>query len=179
MAKSYRPISLLCHLYNLFEHLILNRLDPITEQHVIPEQAGFRPGRSCTSQVLNLTKYIENGFVKNQPTGLVFVDFTAAYDTVNHHLLLNKLYKMTSDILLTKLVQLLLGNRRFFVELNGSAAGGGYREMVSLRAVFSLRSSSTYTRTTSLSHRVQGASSMPMTWASLLRTGTLMQWRPP
>ena len=38
---------------------------------------------------------------------------------MNHRLLLNKLYKMTSDIHLTKLVQLLLGNRRFFVELNG------------------------------------------------------------
>ena len=119
MAKSYRPISLLCHLYKLFECLILNRLGPITEQHLIPEQAGFRPGRSCTSQVLNLTQYIENGFEKNQPTGVVFVDLTAAYDTVNHRLLLNKLYKMTSDIHLTKLVQLLLGNRRFFVELNG------------------------------------------------------------
>ena len=119
VAKSYRPISLLCHLYKLFERLILNRLGPITEQHLIPEQAGFRPGRSCTSQVLNLTQFIEDGFERNQPTGVVFVDLTAAYDTVNHRLLLNKLYRMTSDIHLTKLIQLLLGNRRFFVELNG------------------------------------------------------------
>ena len=103
VAKSYRPISLLCHLYNLFERLILNRLGLITEQHLIPEQAGFCPGRSCTSQVLNLTQYIENGFEKNQPTGVVFVDLTAAYDTVSHRLILNKLYKMTSDIHLTKL----------------------------------------------------------------------------
>ena len=119
VAKRYRPISLLCHLYKLFERLILNRLGLITEQHLIPGQAGFHPGRSCTSQVLNLTQYIENGFEKNQPTGVVLFYLTAAYDTVNHHLLLNKLYKMTSDIHLTILVQLLLGNRRFFVELNG------------------------------------------------------------
>ena len=118
-AKSYRPISLLCHLYKLFERLVLNRLGPITEQHLIPEQAGFRPGRSCTGQVLNLTQFIEDGYERNQPTGVVFVDLTAAYDTVNHRLLLNKLYKMTHDIHLTKLVQLLLENRRFFVELNG------------------------------------------------------------
>ena len=51
--KSFRPISLLCHLYKLYERLILNRLSPIIEHILIPEQAGFRPGKSCTAQVLN------------------------------------------------------------------------------------------------------------------------------
>ncbi|XP_030847026.1 uncharacterized protein LOC115926449 [Strongylocentrotus purpuratus] len=118
-AKSYRPISLLCHLFKLFERLILNRLGPVTEQHLIPEQAGFRPGRSCTGQVLNLTQHVEDGFEKNEPTGVVFVDLTAAYDTVNHRILLDKLYTMTKDSHLTKLIQMLLENRRFYVELNG------------------------------------------------------------
>ncbi|XP_030851769.1 uncharacterized protein LOC115928572 [Strongylocentrotus purpuratus] len=118
-AKSYIPISLLCHLFKLFERLILNRLGPVTEQHLIPEQAGFRPGRSCTGQVLNLTQHIEDGFEKNEPTGVVFVDLTAAYDTVNHRILLDKLYTMTKDSHLTKLIQMLLENRRFYVELNG------------------------------------------------------------
>ena len=49
----------------------------------------------------------------------MFVDLTAAYDTVNHRLLLSKLYDMTKDFHLTKLIQLLLENRRFYVELNG------------------------------------------------------------
>ena len=116
-AKSYRPISLLCHLFKLFERLILNRLGPINEEHLIREQAGFRPGKSFTGQVLNLTQHIEDGFEKNEPTGVVFVDLTAAYDTVNHRRLLSKLYDMTKDFHLTKLIQL-LENRRFYVELN-------------------------------------------------------------
>ena len=41
--KSYRPISLLCHTYKLFERLILNRVAPFVDEHLIPEQAGFRP----------------------------------------------------------------------------------------------------------------------------------------
>ena len=106
-------ISLLCHLFKLFERLILNRLGPITEEHLIQEQAGFRPGKSCTGQVLNLTQHFEDGFEKNEPTGVVFVDLTAAYDTVS------KLFDMTKDFHLTKLIQLLLENRRFYVELNG------------------------------------------------------------
>ena len=118
-VKSYRPISLLCHLFKLFERLILNRLGPITEEHLIQEQAGFRPGKSCTGQVLNLNQHFEDGFEKNEPTGVVFVDLTAAYATVNHRRLLSKLYDMTKDFHLTKLIQLLLENRRFYVELNG------------------------------------------------------------
>ena len=57
--KSFRPISLLCHLYKLYERLILNRLSPIVEHVLIPEQVGFHPGKSCTTQVLNLTQHIE------------------------------------------------------------------------------------------------------------------------
>ena len=43
IPKSYRPISLLCHTYKLYERMILNRIAPTIEQHLIKEQAGFRP----------------------------------------------------------------------------------------------------------------------------------------
>ena len=43
--KSYRPISLLCHMYKLYERLILNRIAPSVDRHLIKEQAGFRPGK--------------------------------------------------------------------------------------------------------------------------------------
>ena len=62
IPKNYRPISLLCHTYKLYERLILNRVSPLLEQHLIKEQAGFRPGKSCTSQLLNLTQHIEDGY---------------------------------------------------------------------------------------------------------------------
>ena len=41
--KSFRPISLLCHLYKLYERLIRNRMSPIIEHVLIPEQAWFPP----------------------------------------------------------------------------------------------------------------------------------------
>ena len=62
VPKSYRPISLLCHTYKLYERLILNRIAPTIEKHLIKEQAGFRAGKSCTSQLLNLTQHIEDGY---------------------------------------------------------------------------------------------------------------------
>ena len=44
IPKNYRPISLLCHTYKLYERIILNRISPVVEQRLIKEQAGFRTG---------------------------------------------------------------------------------------------------------------------------------------
>ena len=88
------------------------------EQHLIKEQAGFRPGKSCTSQLPNLTQHIEDGYQKGMITGAAFVDLSAAYDTVNHRILIQKLYNTTQDSHLCRVFQNMLSNRRFYVELN-------------------------------------------------------------
>ena len=111
IPKNYRPISLLSHTYKLYERLILNRVSPLLEQHLIKEQAGFRPGKSCTSQLLNLTQYIKDGYQRGMITG-------AAYDTVNYRILIQKLYNTTQDSQLCRVFQNMLSNRRLYVELN-------------------------------------------------------------
>ena len=116
--KNYRPISLLCHTYKLYERLILNRIAPTIEEHLSKEHAGFRPGKSCTSHLLNLTQHIEDGYQVGKITGTAFVDLSAAYDTVNHILLIQKLYNTTQDSEHCRVIQNLLSNRRFHVELN-------------------------------------------------------------
>lgn len=116
-AESYRPISLLCHTYKLLERLLLNRLVPIIEPQLIPEQAGFRPGKPSTSQTLKLAQHIEDGFEHGLVTGVVFVDLTAAYDTVNIQRLLLKVNGMTGDAEFTNVLRELLHNNRFEVHL--------------------------------------------------------------
>ena len=99
--------------------MILTRLQCKIEHKLIPQQAGFRPGKSCCSQVLNLTQHIEDGFELGQITGAAFIDLTAAYDTINHRRLLAKLVMLTDDVPFTKFIRTMLSNRRFKVELNG------------------------------------------------------------
>ena len=111
IPKNYRPISILCHTYNLYERLILNRVSQLLEQYLIKEQAGFLPGKSCTSQLLNLTQHIEDGYQRDMITG-------AAYDTVTHRILIQKHYSTTQDSQLCKVFQNMLSNRRFYVEPN-------------------------------------------------------------
>ena len=76
---------------------------------------NFRSGESCTSQLLNLTQHIEDGYEEGMITGTAFVDISAAYDTVNHRLLIQKLYNTTLDSQLCRVIQNLLSDRRFYV----------------------------------------------------------------
>ena len=91
-TKELTTISILCHTYKC---LILNRIAPTIEHHLI--KAGFRPGKSCTNQLLNLDQYIEDGYQEGMLTGTAFVDISAAYNTVNHRLLIQKLYNTIND----------------------------------------------------------------------------------
>ena len=99
--------------------MILMRLQSIMEEKLIPQQAGFHPGKLCCSQVLNLTGHTEDGFDLGLITDAAFVDLLAAYDTVSHRLLLTKLYNLTEDPTLTKFIRTLLTSQRFYMELNG------------------------------------------------------------
>ena len=52
-------------------------------------------------------------------TGAAFVHLSAAYDTVNHIILTRKFFEITQDVRLTELIQNMLSNRRFYVDLVG------------------------------------------------------------
>ena len=115
-AASYRPISLLSVCFKLLERLILQRIKPDLEKIITVEQAGFRQGRSTCDQVLALTTFIENGFQQNLKTGTVFLDLTAAYDTVWHAGLLLKLSKVMPHWVV-EVIELFLRDRRFRVHM--------------------------------------------------------------
>ena len=79
--KRYRHISLLLFPFTILERLIYACVEPIDQLHP-QEQAGFRHGRSTVDQVTLLTQNIEDSFLAKKKAGTVFVDLTAAYDTV-------------------------------------------------------------------------------------------------
>ena len=125
-AQTDRPISPLCHTCKLFERLILNRVTPFVDEHLIPEQAGFKPRKSCTSQLL---QFIEDGYEEGIITGAAFVDLSA----LNHRILTRTLFEITQDVRLTELIQNMLSNRRFLRTSSGNAADGVDRRMAFTR----------------------------------------------
>ena len=119
-AADFRPISLLSITYKLLERILLNRIQPVINQHLPVEQAAFRTVRSCSDQVLALTTYIEKGYQIKLKTFTMFVDLSAAYDTVWKHGLITKLSKIVPCKKIVDLVDNMLSNRFFQVDLDGS-----------------------------------------------------------
>ena len=88
------------------------------EPKINPQLTGFREGKSTTGQLLNLPQHIEDGSKKRLITGAVFVDLSAAYDIVNHCILMTKIYQMTDDKAMATLLGTLRKNRMFYVALD-------------------------------------------------------------
>ena len=56
---NYRGISLSSIVAQFVNKMILNRIQPKLDQHLRPNQNGFRPGRSTTAHILALRRLIE------------------------------------------------------------------------------------------------------------------------
>ena len=95
--KNYQPISLLCVPYKIFEKLIYARVEPLIDPLLPKKQAGFRRGKSTVDQVVLLTQNIEDSFEAKKKTSAVFIDLTAAYDTVWYRGLTCKLLRLLPD----------------------------------------------------------------------------------
>ena len=56
-------------------------------------QHGFIPGRSCTTQLVEVLHYIGSILYSGKQTDMIFMDMSKAFDKVSHTALINKLLK--------------------------------------------------------------------------------------
>jgi len=91
--ENYRPISGLSVLSKLLEGIAEVQLRKYFESHeLLPlSQHGYRKNRSTTSAILHLTNYLCQQKQQGFWTGVSMVDLSAAYDCVDHNILLKKL----------------------------------------------------------------------------------------
>ena len=118
--KSYRSISLLCVSYKILESLIHARVELIVDPLLPREQAGFRRGRPTVDQTVLLTQNIEDLFEAKKKAGAVFVDLTAAYNTVWHRGLTCKLLRLLPDKHMVRMIMELVRNRSFTLTTGNS-----------------------------------------------------------
>ena len=90
-VENYRPISLLCVVSKVFERCILNKLRDHLLKLVNSSQHGFIPGRSCTTQLVEVLNHIGSLLDSGKQTDVIFMDMSKAFDKVNHAALINKL----------------------------------------------------------------------------------------
>ena len=90
---NYRPISLTCICSKLLVHIVTSELTTyFTEHNILYHlQHGFRHGRSCESQLLELTSTLQANVNARAQTDLIIMDFSKAFDKVCHKKLISKL----------------------------------------------------------------------------------------
>ena len=90
---NYRPISLLSVFDKLLEKLVSKRLLNFLEKFKIlfDNQFGFRSKYSTDFALLKIVDKIQSAIDEHDYSCGIFLDFSKAFDTVNHEILLKKL----------------------------------------------------------------------------------------
>ena len=92
--SNYRPISVLSSISKIFERLAYNRLIKFITKHDIlyTNQYGFRQNHSTYMAALSLIDRISTGLDNKLTTAAIFIDLSKAFDTIDHSILMEKLF---------------------------------------------------------------------------------------
>jgi hypothetical protein len=90
-VKNYRCISKLSAIPKIFEKNFTAQLTFMCKSIISPHQHGFVKARSTASNLLEFSSRVSLGFRKKMQTDVVYTDFSKAFDSVNHNLLIHKL----------------------------------------------------------------------------------------
>ena len=120
-CSNYRPISLLSNIDKIIEKIMYNRIYRFLDKNniIYSLQFGFRQHYSTSYALLNLTEAIMKALDDGNFACGIFVDLQKAFDTVDHSILLSKLYHYRIRGLANKWFESYLANCKQFVSVNG------------------------------------------------------------
>lgn len=119
---NYRPISVLPILSKIYEGIIKEQLfDYLCYiDFFSPNQHGFLPNKSTETVLIKFTDFIYRSIDNSKITIAIFLDIRKAFDSVNHNILLHKLYTIGIRGTFHNLFKSYLSNRKQIVKINKS-----------------------------------------------------------
>ena len=96
----------------LTNKMILNRIQSEIDEHLRPNQNGFRPGRSTTAHTLALRRLIEGVKSNNLQAIITFIDFRKAFDSIHRGKMMKILHAYGVPEELVKAISKLYENTR-------------------------------------------------------------------
>ena len=118
--SNYRPLSLSFLQFQKSLKAIFTQLTKYLENNSIihPHQYGFRKFHSTEYAALHLTDYINYEMDRGKTPTNLYLDFSKAFDTLVHSVLLHKCKHYGIDGLAYKLIESYLESRKQYVEFN-------------------------------------------------------------
>lgn len=122
--NNYRAISVLPNPSKLYEKIIYKQLNEylIQSNFYHERQYGFVNKSNTTAACINLITEIQISLDKRKMTGCLFIDFSKAFDSVDHTKLLYKINCLNIDENMKKLMESYLTNRKQFTNINNVAS---------------------------------------------------------
>ena len=89
----WRPVSVLPMPSKVIERIVYNQLAYHFETncYLFKNQHGFRQGRSTSTAIFEYVTHLYEALDRQEYTSSIFVDYSRAFDTINHEVLLKKL----------------------------------------------------------------------------------------
>ena len=121
-VSNYRPISLLPIFNKIFEKILYKRIEQHFCDHnlISNNQFGFRKSRDTQQATLKLVYDVLPTLGTDVKTIGLFLDFSKAFDTVDHTLLINKLHRYGIRGTSLSLIKSYLENRTHHVTIADS-----------------------------------------------------------
>ena len=88
---NYRPVSLLSLVSKILERVLFSRISDFATNNLHDLQHGFRPKRSCVTQLLQVLHELGRALDTGKEIDVIYLDFSKAFDSVSHNKLLFKL----------------------------------------------------------------------------------------
>ena len=118
--KSFRPISLSNYLLKGLERLVGWKMDIALADHPIhPKQHGFTSGKATESAISNTTDYIERHIMQRQHCVGIFLDISAAFDSIRAGHVRQALLKHGGDPELVQWYYGYITHRDIIIDMHG------------------------------------------------------------
>ena len=127
LENDIRPISLTPILAKVFEGIVLNWVDDVITPHIDERQFGGLAGTGTTDALVEMVHtWCEATDKPDTFVRVLLVDYSKAFDHINHEILIAKLYDMGLNAYLVRWMAAFLIDRQQSVKIGDTVSSIGY-----------------------------------------------------